>query len=142
MDKLFTFFESNTPLLVAVDKNEKEVLQVVQTIISHADQGVTISNDLESVSNELLHRSDGKSSDTNYIIALTVINEEDAGAMDFVHLDNIATQGEQYNVGAVVGLISNKTPSELLSSTSSMKKFALKKATIMESDYVLTYLSD
>lgn len=141
MDKLFAIFESNSPLLVVVDGNREEVSQVIQTVIAHAEHGVEISDDLEAVSNELLHRSEGKSSDTRPIIALRVIDEEDAGSMDFVHLDNIATQGEKYNIGAVIGLVSNKNLSDLLNSTSSMKKFALSKAAMMKSDYALTCLS-
>lgn len=140
MDKLFAIFESNSPLLVVVDGNREEVSQVIQAVITHAEHGVEISDDLEAVSNELLRRSEGKSSDTRPIIALQVIDEEDAGAMDFVHLDNIATQGEKYNIGAVIGLVSNKNLSDLLNSTSSMKKFALSKAAMMKSDYALTYL--
>lgn len=141
MDKLFAIFESTSPLLVVVNRNREEVSQVVDTAMSHVGAGVDISSDLEATSNELLYRSEGKSEDTSPIIVSTVIDEADADSMDFVHLDNIATQGEQYNIGAVIGLVSEKSFSELLNSTSSMEKFALKKATLLKPDFVLTYLS-
>lgn len=57
-------------------------------------------------------------------------------------MDNIATQGEKYNIGAVVGLVSTRNIDDILTHSGSMEKFALSKAVMMESDSVVTYLSE
>lgn len=142
MDKIFDIFDGSSPLLVVVDGNKEEVEKVTKTVISHVDPNAEISSDLAGVSHELLHRSEGKSNDAHSIIACDVVEEDNPEKYDFIHMDNIATQGEKYNIGAVVGLVSTRNIDDILIHSGSMEKFALSKAVMMESDSVVTYLSE
>lgn len=140
MSNLTEIFDSTSPLLVITGDTETAVRKAVHLSLGKVDKNAEIVFDLESVSEELLHRSEGKSTDTAPQIAAYVVDNDNPGRMDFVHMDNIATQGKSYNISAVIGLITNKNIDDLIAESSGMEKFMLGKAMVVSSDYASTYL--
>lgn len=140
MDKLFEIFESKSALLILADVSKDEVNKASRSIASHAQCDTSYS--LEDASNELLARSKSESDSREPIIAVDIIEEESSDVMDFVHMDNIATQGNTYKVGAVIGFVSPKNIADIIKDSSGIEKFALSKATVVKTDYALTYMSE
>lgn len=142
MSEFFNIFDASSPLIVVVDEDRDGMEKVLESVLSHLDPQARVSSNLAEVSHELLQRSEGKSKNDNTIIAQKIISEDDPDKYDFIHMDNIATQGGRYNVGAVVGLVSCRNIDDILTNSKSMEKFALSKATMVESDSLMTYLSE
>lgn len=140
MSKLSEIFDSTSPLLVIIGENEEDVAQVTELALSHVESDVIVWPSLEDVSDELLYRSEGKSLDTKTLLATAVIEENNHGKLDFVHMDNIATQGNDYGVSAVIGLITSKDVNDVIAHSAGMEKFALSKAVVVDSEYARTYL--
>lgn len=141
MSKLSEIFDTTSPLLIITSDNEQEVATVIQTALSRIEEEVTIDLDLSKVSDELLHRSEKKSNQTNPIVVSTIIDEEFPGKLDFVHMDNIATQGAEHGISAIIGLITDKNVEDLIAQSSALEKFALDKAMVIDSNYASAYLS-
>lgn len=142
MSEFFNIFDASSPLIVVVDENRDEIERVIEKVLLHLDPQARVSSNLAEVSHELLQRSEGKSKNDNTIIAQKIISEDDPDKYDFIHIDNIATQGKEYSIGAIVGLVSQRSIDDILTNSKSMEKFALSKATMVESDSLMTYLSE